>query len=143
MGLKSFRKKRRPGNSKPTGAESERIVRSKLGPCMACLVWFEGKHRAADFIIFGVEYNHVKSGNIRISHAHGYGLCLWHHRCRAQDHTPQQYMDPRMLERVYGPSLAQGSRTFHQTYGSDAELIERQTAWIKEFYGIDTESQDE
>lgn len=28
---------------------------------------------------------------------------------------------------IYGPSLMDGSRTFHETYGTDDELIDQQT----------------
>ncbi|UXB21938.1 hypothetical protein K7566_09630 [Stenotrophomonas maltophilia] len=31
------------------------------------------------------------------------------------------------MRQIYGPSLMDGSRTFHETYGSDDELIANQT----------------
>jgi hypothetical protein len=31
------------------------------------------------------------------------------------------------MRQIYGPSLMDGSRTFHETYGSDDELITNQT----------------
>lgn len=141
--LRSFRKKRRPGNRKPTDAEELRILFSKVGPCIACLIRFEGKHRAEQFVIFGGEYNHVKSGNIRIGHGAGYCMCQWHHKGHAQPGTPQEHMGPRMLERVYGPSLADGSRLFQDTYGTHEQLIEKQTQVVEELMasGVDVYGQ--
>jgi len=105
---------------------------------MACLVWFARRHDGENFIIYGCEYNHVKSGNIRIGHGHGYSLCLWHHRRQPQPNTPQDGMDFKMLTRVYGPSLLDGSRLFHEIYGTDSELIEQQT---QQLVSVDGEGQ--
>ncbi len=35
------------------------------------------------------------------------------------------------MREIYGPSLMDGSRTFHETYGTDDELIEQQTVVIQ------------
>lgn len=123
--LRQFRKKKRPGNRAPTKDEAARIVASKQGFCVPCLVWALMGAMPLEHVCVGVSYDHKKSGNIRIGHGAGHGSCSWHH-------YGNQRLDPngptanRMRER-YGPSLLDGSRLFHATYGSDAFLIDVQT----------------
>lgn len=108
--------------SKPTKQEEARIVAAKEGPCLACLVvnrmgWIDsGK------VHWGCDYNHTKSGNKRRGHMYGYALCAWHHRGH-----PVKGWTHSLTRTVYGPSLMDGSRLFHATYGSDDELIDLQT----------------
>lgn len=126
--LRSYRKNRRPGNRKPTAEEADRIERAKMGPCMACLVWSEIATGRRGVIQWFGEYNHAKSGNIRVGHGAGYNLCQWHHKG-----YPIQGLSDDESFQLYGPSLIGkhgGSRTFHATYGSDEELIQRQTDWL-------------
>lgn len=106
----------------PTKAEAARIVAAKEGPCMACLVrWAQGL-LPVDGLYWGCDYNHAKSGNKRRGHAYGYALCLWHHR----KHPIPGKTNSEAL-RLYGPSMMDGSRLFHETYGSDDDLIDLQT----------------
>lgn len=114
--------KRGRSTGKPTKAEADRIVQSKEGPCMACLVRATAGLMSLDDIVFGCDYNHAKSGNIRRGHAFGYALCTWHHR-----RHPIGFWNIAGTTEKYGPSLMDGSRLFHQTYGSDDQLIELQT----------------
>lgn len=107
---------------KPTTAEAARIVAAKEGPCMACLVRASNGEMDFDLIVFGCDYNHAKSGNIRRGHMYGYALCVWHHR-----RHPIGWYTIEGTAKKYGPSLMDGSRLFHETYGSDDYLIALQT----------------
>jgi hypothetical protein len=114
----------RTSTGKPTKEEAARIVAAKEGPCMACEVWF-GLHGArCDYE--GCDYNHCKSGNIRRGHLFGYALCAHHHRA-----VPIDGVKPSVMRVMYGPSMMDGSRLFHETYGDDFTLIAMQTATIK------------
>lgn len=93
---------------------------------MACLAWFELGNITLDDVVFGCDYNHTKSGNIRRGHMAGFALCVWHHR-----RHPIGWFTLKGTAQKYGPSLMDGSRTFHETYGSDDSLIERQTHWLE------------
>lgn len=106
--------------SKPTKRESEYIERCKTGPCVAChvggVLWQD----------IGNDFHHMKSGNVRRGHMFGVGLCLWHHR-----RIPPEGLCHRLAESFFGPSLMDGSRKFHLTYGSDDDLIaiQRELIW--------------
>lgn len=106
----------------PTAAEGARIEAAKVGPCMACLVLAAMRLLSGSQVVYGCDYNHAKSGNKRRGHAFGYALCVWHHR-----RHPMQGKTFAEMRETWGPSLMDGSRTFHETYGSDDELIEQQT----------------
>ncbi|MEN4938729.1 Ref family recombination enhancement nuclease [Stenotrophomonas sp. TWI1151] len=107
---------------RPTAAEGARIEAAKVGPCMACLSLIAQGLMAPGQAVYGCDYNHAKSGNKRRGHAFGYALCVWHHR-----RHPMQGKTFSEMREIYGPSLMDGSRTFHETYGTDDELIEQQT----------------
>lgn len=96
-----------------TDAESSRMSRVKQ-QCIACYIkgirYEDGAH---------AEGNHMKAGNIRISHAHSYGLCVYHHR-RVLMVDGWSFAKHR---EELGPSLMDGSNTFHDYFGSDAELL--------------------
>lgn len=110
---------------KPTRKEVERIVASKEGECMACAVLAERGDLAPELVVVGCDYNHAKSGNIRRGHRWGFALCIYHHR----RHPYGQWSFKQMRE-FYGPSLMDGSALFHDTFGSDDDLIARQDAAI-------------
>lgn len=119
--------KRGLSTSKPTLAESARIVAAKEGPCMACLAYANAGMMESEFVVYGCDYNHAKSGNIRRGHMYGYALCVWHHRrYRGMDVSCAE------MREVFGPSLMDGSRLFHEVYGGDDTLIEMQTQWIEQ-----------
>jgi hypothetical protein len=93
-----------------TKAEKERFVKIKESGCLCCHI--DGnKHVPCDC-------HHLKAGNMRRGHAYTIGLCLWHHRGVPTD-AAFFPTDP-------GPSLANGSRTFHEFYGSDDFLLNLQ-----------------
>lgn len=123
--LRQFRKKKRPGNRVPTKDEAARIVESKFGPCIPCLVWALAGGMPIEHVPMGVSYDHKKSGNIRRGHGFGYGACAWHHY--GNQVAPPQGWTVESMRTHYGPSLLDGSRVFHATYGSDDELIDLQS----------------
>lgn len=106
----------------PTKEEAIRIELAKTGPCMACLALLEQQLLEAELVVYGCDYNHVKSGNRRRGHFFGFALCVWHHR-----RIPMEGNTFASMRQIYGPSLMDGSRTFHETYGSDDDLIAQQT----------------
>ena len=98
-------------------ADSARIVAAKEGQCVACLVWARTAPHPF-YVTEGCDYHHLKSGNIRRGHRYGIALCYWHHRAGLDFGS----IAPEMRAH-YGPSLMDGSRLFHETYGSDDELL--------------------
>ena len=115
----------RTSTGKPTKEESARIVAAKTGPCVACLVRARAGLLDFDRVSYLNDYNHAKSGNIRRGHMHGYALCRWHHMRQPGEETHL------FMTTIYGPSLLDGSRLFHETYGTDDELIDLQTITIE------------
>lgn len=111
----------------PTAVEAERIEAAKVGPCMACLSLLLAGLLDAGLVVYGCDYNHAKSGNVRRGHMFGYALCTWHHR-----RHPIEGNSFATMREVYGPSLLDGSRVFHETYGTDDDLIEQQTYVIEQ-----------
>ncbi|WDS36223.1 Ref family recombination enhancement nuclease [Pseudoxanthomonas sp.] len=110
----------------PTLAEGRRIAECKEGVCIPCLIWKEsGKAPANFWPQIGGDYHHTKSGNIRRGHRFGFCNCGWHHRGLLDFACTHDEM-----RQHYGPSLMDGSRLFHETYGSDDELIARQDSLI-------------
>lgn len=105
---------------KPTKRESDYIERCKTGPCVACVAGKVGDHVAW----FG-DFHHMKSGNVRRGHMFGVCLCLYHHRG-----IIPEGVDKVVWRGIYGPSLMDGSRKFHLTYGSDDDLIALQRELI-------------
>ncbi len=115
--------KRGTSTGKPTKAEEARIVACKEGVCIACHVW--AKTHPWIRAIHGCDYHHLKSGNIRRGHRFGIGLCGWHHR-----RLPLAGILPNHMALTRGPSLMDGSRKFHETYGTDDELLKIQDELI-------------
>lgn len=106
--------------SAPNKEEAARIVAVKeLGACMACEVLAENINDRCDG--GGVDYHHLKSGNIRRGHMFGFGLCVWHHRGH-----PLYGNTAKHMRNLYGPSLMDGGKRFSMTYGTDDELLARQ-----------------
>jgi hypothetical protein len=110
---------------KPTKAEAARIVAAKEGPCIPCLVWSRMGHMPEMDVEIGGDYDHKKSGNVRRGHMKGFCNCAWHHR-----RVPGEGWTHAQMTAHFGPSLMDGSRLFHATYGSDDDLIALQTGQI-------------
>lgn len=114
----------------PMNAEEARYVEAcKDGFCVACLIR-EASPDAPPFFVpaHGCDFHHFKSGNVRVGHLWGVGLCAWHHRG-----IPLEAWKPEHMRRHFGPSLMDGSRTFHATYGDDTALLERQDETLRDW----------
>lgn len=110
----------------PTRAERDRMEMAKEGPCVPCIVWHRSGNAPAGFFpVFGCDYDHKKSGNIRRGHRYGFANCCWHHRGLVDEG-----MTHAEMRAWYGPSLMDGSRLFREAYGTDDELIARQDKLI-------------
>lgn len=109
------------GGKPRTKAEQARFDRIKSGPCMACI------QRGIDQTGQGiVEVHHLLSGGRRRGHMFTIGLCAWSHRAYVwHDGITHAY-----CRKVYGPSLAEGSRPFHNEFGSDDYLLQLQEEFL-------------
>lgn len=121
--MRTFRRKRRPGNRAMTRAESALVDAAKQAdqPCVACLVWAEAGNMPLEDVAVCGDWNHAKSGNVRRGHGKGWKGCGWHHRGLVADRWTRT-----AIRQHFGPSLMDGSRLFHATYGTDDQLIARQ-----------------
>ena len=120
--------KRGRSTGKPTREEEARIVAVKEGPCVACLIWQKHPDCPAGFTPWiGVDYHHLLSGGRRRGHMFGVGLCPYHHR-----NVPDFGCTHEEMRKHYGPSLAEGSKPFHATFGSDADLLAKQSELLGE-----------
>ncbi len=101
-----------------TKSQQARFVKIKEDGCLCC--------RIESNCYVAPDIHHLKAGNRRIGHDASIGLCLWHHRGN-RDTKLEIYWATNIIP---GPSLANGSRTFHEHYGSDDHLLELQNARI-------------
>ena len=106
------------GGKHKTKGDNARFDAIKRGPCIACL------QRGIDLTGQGlVEVHHL---NGRKHHDQTVGLCMWSHRGRVfEGYTHQQ------MREIYGPSLAEGSKPFHEAFGSNSELLARQNEMLE------------
>lgn len=96
-----------------TKADLARRSAIHAGPCMACI------QLGIDLSGTGLVQWHHTAGKKR--HDLTCGLCTWHHMARPWPDRTHQFMRDEV-----GPSLAEGSKPFHERFGSDAELLARQ-----------------
>lgn len=101
-----------------TKADLARRERIHAGHCMACI------QRGIDVRGQGVVQWHHTAGKKR--HDLTCGLCCWHHMAIPFDGSHEHHRGH------YGPSLAEGSKPFHQEFGSNAELLQRQEQFLGE-----------
>lgn len=125
--LRAFRKKRRAGNKPMTKDELARVMAAKEGPCIPCYVWAHAGNMPETDICRCNEYDHSKSGNLRRGHDKGFASCQWHHR-----RVPASGWNHAHMRAHFGPSLMDGSRLFHDTYGDDDTLIALQNKLLEE-----------
>lgn len=119
-GLRPSSKRMRQGKSTatPTAEEAARMGAIKRGPCVAC-------HQRG-VPSYTPEVHHLISGSRRIGHMATVGLCQWHHRAViAWGCTGAE------MREHYGPSLNEGSKTFHAAFGDDAALLHLQNAILQ------------
>lgn len=95
---------------KATPAEVGRFEKLQLLGCIACrMLRVNGR---------SAEIHHLLSGNKRRGHEYTIPLCGYHHR-GVTNLSKAQALD------AYGPSLADGSKPFHERFGSDEFLLDK------------------
>lgn len=97
----------------PTQAQQRRFVAIKEDGCLCCRIDGNG--------FFRCEIHHLLiAGAKRRGHDFSIGLCPHHHR-----NVPGDLWMLVGIERALtiGPSLAAGSKPFHEYYGSDEKLL--------------------
>lgn len=97
---------------KPTKNQSRRIEAIKEIGCLAC--------RQMGYFDVPAECHHLLNG-YRIGHDSTIALCPYHHR--GVDITG---MGLETLYRILGPSLELNKKEFHETFGTDNELLMEQ-----------------
>lgn len=123
----------------PTKAERRRMERIVELGCVACR-----KDGIGPLKLPPCEVHHLLDGGVRRGHGFTIGLCAWHHRGKPLDipglasrvayflgkagskHPAVTTILEHGHTQMFGPSLANGSRPFHERYGSDDELLEYQ-----------------
>lgn len=101
-----------------TKADEARRTAIHAGHCMACI------QRGIDMRGSGYVQWHHTAG--KKHHDLTCGLCFWHHQA-----GPMFGLSLAELHAKHGPSLAKGSKPFHAEFGSNAELLERQNAYLQ------------
>lgn len=94
-------------------ADRVRFEQLKQMPCIACEVM------DAMFPCGPTEVHHLLSGGRRIGHQATLPLGRWHHR-----RVPWGSASIADMRMTFGPSLADGSKPFHERFGSDEELLQ-------------------
>lgn len=123
------------GSKRASAKESAHMLACKSGPCIPCLVGVmlglidpthavRGGDDAEGMPLPMVTFQHCKSGNMRRGHEAGFGCCIWHHFGTQQLHALGMGRDEAFAR--WGPSLFHQARAFHETFGSDDDLIEVQ-----------------
>ena len=107
----------------PTAAEKARFIAMRALGCIACRINRESGRASAALTRRNLEIHHLLSGGRRIGHEATVCLCHFHHQGKRLPYV--QYGYSAQAE-VFGPSLAREPRRFHEMYGTDAELLDRQ-----------------
>lgn len=98
----------------PTPSELEKMARAKNSGCVACYLGNKG-------FCGGVEYNHIVVNGRRAGHRFGYAIGRWHHQA-----VPLLGYSAAEMRKKFGPALKEGSKPFHERYGSDQFLFDTQ-----------------
>lgn len=96
----------------PTKAQSRRLEAIKTIGCLAC--------RQMGYYDIPADAHHLLNG-YRRGHECTVALCKWHHV--GED---IQGVGKETLYKLLGPSLALNKREFHDTFGTDEELLMEQ-----------------
>lgn len=91
-----------------TDADRDRFERLHSVGCICC--------RLDQILRWPVEIHHLLSGGRRRGHQFTIPLCKWHHR-------GDSILPKEQAANAWGASLANGSKPFHERYGSDDELL--------------------
>lgn len=94
----------------PTKEQAARFVALKYLGCVACILRGQPAREP--------DVHHLLSGGRRRGHDYTIPLCEWHHRAQ-----PPSGMFSGECRIMFGPSLAEGSKTFHAEFGSDDFLL--------------------
>lgn len=122
----------------PTREEAAYIEACKTYECVACSIREQSPEKPPFFVpVFGCEFHHFVSAGIRVGHLWGCALCQWHHR-----RIPLGGWSFEAMRRHFGPSLLDGSKTFHAAFGSDADLLAAQDEILRT-YGIEPPARPE
>jgi hypothetical protein len=98
---------------KATKTELAHLAAVKRLPCIAC------RRHGFLFTQCGItEAHHTLVGGRRRGHMYVVSLGAWHHRGQLLPGWTKAEM-----EEGYGPSLANGSKPFHEAFGSDSDLL--------------------
>jgi hypothetical protein len=97
---------------KITTADAERFVAIKSLGCICCV------KLGLPMQCGPTEAHHLLSGGRRRGHSQSVPLGRWHHRG-----IPWQTLNSRQMTEQFGPSLARGSKPFHEAFGTDDELL--------------------
>jgi hypothetical protein len=95
-----------------TKAHAERFEAIKSLGCLAC--------RKLNLPMFcgPIEAHHLLSGGRRRGHDQCIPLGKWHHQG-----IPWRTLTTKQMAEAFGPSLRLQSKLFHETFGSDDELL--------------------
>lgn len=102
----------RHSTPKPNASDVKRFEAIKSLGCLAC--------RKLNLPMFcgPTEAHHLLSGGRRRGHAQTIPLGAWHHRGAIW-----YSLNSAQMTEQFGPSLAKGSKLFHERFGSDEELL--------------------
>lgn len=100
----------------PTREEVNRRERARRLGCVAC-----NKQGRFSLQCGAPQFHHFKIGNQQAGHRFGVILGGWHHEAIPLPGSTAEQMRAR-----FGPSLAEGSKPFHDAYGSDQDLLDYQ-----------------
>ena len=111
-------------------ARSIRFHAIKIIGCLACR-----KNESLGFVMIAAcaEIHHHnfggKAGGKRLGDECTSGLCPWHHR----GVPPFPRMTKTQATKLYGPSMAEQSKLFRETYGDDETRLKEQNDLIERF----------
>ena len=102
--------------------KAEKIHMDKVAklPCLCC--GLKGVEQPSITTV-----HHLLTGGKRRGHRYVLNLCEWHHYARpivVQASSIVGHTEKWMTHQ-YGPSLVMGSKTFHEYWGSDQELLDK------------------
>ena len=104
----------KPRRVKATKAEQARYVRLRSMSCICCYDEAMGTG-------LPLEIHHMTSGGRRIGNEFTLPLCQWHHR----GVVPEGCKNSSTAALMYGPSFAKSKRLFVNTYGTEAQLLQK------------------
>ena len=105
---KAFKRKPR---KRATQEELDHLAAVKKSGCRCC--W--GCDASTGLPL---ESHHLLDGGQRRGHFDTICLCSWHHRAECIDGLSKKDM-----LKIFGPALSEGTKPFHERWGSDEDLL--------------------